>query len=59
MGGVLPLPVVSLVRKYCDLLYITNLNERERLVDYVTILDDEYLQHVAEQREAEERKGGK
>lgn len=50
MSGPLPIDVIPVIRDYCELFYITNVDERDRLVRYVITLDDAYLEYVAEQR---------
>jgi hypothetical protein len=47
MGGALPIPVTEILA-YCELFYIAQLDERERIFRYVNRLDDAYLAHVAE-----------
>jgi hypothetical protein len=51
MAGALPLKV-SEIAAYCELFKIHSLNERERLFDCITTLDDVYLEHVANKQKA-------
>lgn len=53
MAGALPLKV-SEISAYCDLFKIQSLTERERLFDYVTSLDDAYLEYVAKRRQEDQ-----
>jgi len=49
MGGGLPIPL-SEIRGYCEMFYITNLEERDRLTRYVNCLDNAYLEVQEERR---------
>jgi len=49
MGGSLPIPL-SEIRGYCEMFYITNLEERDRLTRYVNCLDNAYLEVQEERR---------
>jgi hypothetical protein len=49
MGGPLAIPV-SEILAYCYLFKISKVNERDRLLRYVTMIDNAYLEYVGEKR---------
>lgn len=56
MVGPLPLDAVAGVLKYCELLYITQIDERERILRHLICLDNAYLAHVEDQRKTNSAK---
>ncbi len=51
MAGPLPIPAVDTVERYCSLFKITSVNQRDRILKWVTFLDDVYLTHWNEKNE--------
>jgi hypothetical protein len=55
MGGPLPLKV-SEILAYCTLFEIRQVEERGRLFDHITNLDDTYLDYLAKKNKASDAK---
>jgi hypothetical protein len=55
MGGAMPIPV-SEILAFCNLFYIAQLNERERIFRYVNSLDNAYLEYQAEKSKSNSTK---
>jgi hypothetical protein len=55
MAGAMAIPL-SEILSYCELLYIHDVDARERHIDWIQFIDNIYLQHMAEKREAEKPK---
>lgn len=49
MGGALAIPVTEILA-YCELYYIAQLTDRDRLFRYVRSIDSAYLEHIAQQQ---------
>jgi hypothetical protein len=47
--GVLPIPI-SVIRDYCELFYITSIEQRDRIFRYVSAMDNTYLERVSKKQ---------
>lgn len=58
MGGAEPINILQAVHDYCQLMEITNEDDKEDLLILITALDDCWLEHHNEERE-KKRNGDK